>query len=217
MCGRYEFTNPLGKEFDFVQWPDIQPDLDIRPSNDAPVILLNAQSQYEVQLRKWGFIRSWPGKTGKLVKKTLINAKFEEITMKRSFKKAFVDSRCIIPINTWFEWPEIPEINDGLKTKVRIFMPKRPTFGAAGIYEDAVDTETGEVLRRFSMLTVAPGTNSPIKNLHARSPLVLPATDYYDWLSSTPGEVQRLIHPYEDSQAFDFEIVGKKESYSTLF
>ena len=52
MCGRYEFTPPLGKEFDFVQWPDIQAHLDICPTNDAPVILLNAQSQYEVQLRK---------------------------------------------------------------------------------------------------------------------------------------------------------------------
>ncbi|RZT91076.1 putative SOS response-associated peptidase YedK [Advenella incenata] len=216
MCGRYEFTSPKGNEFDFVQWPEIRPDLDIRPTNKAPVILLTEPGHYQVQLREWGFIRSWPGKSGKLVKKTLINAKSEEITMKRSFKKAFAENRCIIPMNAWFEWPEIAEINDGLKTKVRIFMPGRPTFGAAGIYEDVIDKETGEVSKRFSMLTVAPGANSPIKNLHARSPLVLPASDYDAWFSSTPDEMQSLMHPYRDVQAFDFEIVGNRKGSDIL-
>ncbi|AFK64658.1 hypothetical protein TKWG_25764 (plasmid) [Advenella kashmirensis WT001] len=207
MCGRYEFTGPIGKEFDFVQWPEVQPDLDIRPTNEAPVIMATGTSIYEVQLRHWGFIRYWPGKTGKLTKKNLINAMSESITKTRNFKKAFAERRCVIPLNAWFEWPEVPEINGGVKTKVRIFMPDRPTFGAAGIYEDTIDKETGEVTGFFSMLTVEPGQNSPIKSLHDRSPLVLPAHEYDAWLTGAPDLAESLLHPYETPGAFAYEVL----------
>ncbi|PJX20011.1 DUF159 family protein (plasmid) [Advenella sp. S44] len=207
MCGRYEFSKSFGEEFNFVQWPNFQPDLNISPTNKAPVIVETNPNSYEVEFRHWGFIRHWPGKTGKLTKKILFNAVSESITKTRSFKHAFAERRCVIPLNAWFEWPEIPEINNGIKTKIRIFMPMRPTFGAAGIYEDTIDKETGEVTSFFSMLTVEPGQNSPIKSLHDRSPLVLPAHEYDTWLTGTPGQAESLLHPYETPGAFDFEIL----------
>jgi len=182
--------------------------LDIRPTNAAPVIVAAGPDLYEVQLRNWGFIRHWPGKTGKLSKIVLINAMSESITKTRSFKQAFTERRCVIPLNAWFEWPEVPEINNGIKTKVRIFMPERPTFGAAGIYEDTIDKDTGEVTRFFSMLTVEPGQNSPIKSLHDRSPLVLPAHEYDVWLTGDTKQAKSLLHPYETPQAFEYEIIG---------
>ncbi len=85
-------------------------------------------------------------------------------------------------------------------------MAERPTFDEAGICEDVIDKNNGEVFNRFSMLAVAPGANSPIKNLHARSSLLLPVSDYELWLSSTVDEVQSLILPYRDAQAFNFEL-----------
>lgn len=173
MCGRYEFTKSIGSEFDFVQWREIQPALEIKPSNAAPVVLSTGVDHHEVQLRHWGFIRFWPGKTGKLTKKFLINAKSETLTITKNFKKAFAERRCIIPLNAWFEWPEDPQINGGMKTKVRLFMPDRPTFGAAGIYEDKIDQETGEVTRYFSMVTVDPEQYSNINFIHDRSPMLL--------------------------------------------
>jgi len=206
MCGRYEFTNPVGKEFDFIQWPEIQPSLEIKPSNAAPVILSTEKGIYEVQFRHWGFVRFWPGKTGKLTKKFLINAKSETITMTKNFKKAFAERRCLIPLNAWFEWPEDPKINDGIKTKVRLYMPERPTFGAAGIYEDKIDQETGEVTRYFSMVTVDPEQYTNINFIHDRSPLVLPASDYTTWLQGTSEQAESLLHPYLDPDAFAFEI-----------
>lgn len=217
MCGRYEFTKPIGDEFDFVDWPDIQPSLDIKPSNAAPVILSTGENLFEVQFRHWGFVKFWPGKTGKLTKKYLINAMSESITTKRSFKKAFAERRCLIPLNAWFEWPEDPKINNGNKTKVRLYMPERPTFGAAGIYEDKVDQKTGEVIRYFSMVTVNPEQYTKINFIHDRSPMVLAASDYETWLQGAPAQAESLLHPYPDHDAFAFEIPsgaikGDKES-----
>jgi len=206
MCGRYEITKPVGNEFDFVQWPEIQPSLEIKPSNAAPVILSAENDHFEVQFRHWGFVRFWPGKTGKLTKKLLINAKSETITMTKNFKKAFADRRCLIPLNAWFEWPEDPKINDGIKTKVRLYMPERPTFGAAGIYEDKIEQETGEVTRYFSMVTVDPEQYTNIHFIHDRSPLVLPASDYDTWLQGTSEQAESLLHPYLDPDAFAFEV-----------
>lgn len=206
MCGRYEFTKPVGNEFDFVQWPEIQPSLEIRPSNAAPVILSNGSDIFEVQFRRWGFVRYWPGKTGKITKKFLINAKSETITMTKNFKKPFADWRCLIPLNAWFEWPEAPKINNGIKTKVRLYMPERPTFGAAGIYEDKIDQETGEVTRYFSMVTVDPEQYTKINFIHDRSPMILAASDYETWLRGSPEQAESLLHPYPDPDAFAFEI-----------
>ena len=86
-------------------------------------------------------------------------------------------------------------------------MPERPTFGAAGIYEDTIDKDTGEVRRFFSMLTVEPGLNSPIKSLHDRSPLVLPAHEYDAWLNGSAEHAKNLLHPYETPTAFEYEIL----------
>lgn len=212
MCGRYEITKPVGKEFDFIQWPEIQPSLEIRPSNPAPIIISTEHDHYEVQFRHWGFIRFWPGKTGKLTKKLLINAKSETITMTKNFKGAFAERRCIIPLNAWFEWPEDPKINNGVKTKVRLYMPDRPTFGAAGVYEDKTDQETGEVTRYFSMVTVDPEQYTKINFIHDRSPLVLPASDYTTWLQGTAEQAESLLHPYQDPDAFAFEISSDEQT-----
>lgn len=208
MCGRYEFTKPVGNEFDFIQWPEIQPSLEIKPSNAAPVILSNEKDIYDVQFRHWGFVRFWPGKTGKLTKKFLINAKSETITMTKNFKKAFAERRCLIPLNAWFEWPEDPKIYNGVKTKVRLFMPERPTFGAAGIYEDKTDQKTGEITRYFSMVTVDPEQYTRINFIHDRSPMVLRASDYATWLQGSAEQAESLLHPYPDPDAFSYEIPG---------
>lgn len=206
MCGRYELTKPVVDEFDFVEWPEIQPSLEIKPSNPAPVILSVGHDHHEVQFRRWGFVRFWTGKTGKPTKKLLINAKSEAITITKNFKKAFAEHRCIIPLNAWFEWPEDPQINDGIKTKVRLYMPDRPTFGAAGIYEDKIDQETGEVTRYFSMVTVDPEQYTNINFIHDRSPMVLRASDYETWLQGSANQAESLLHPYPDPDAFAFEI-----------
>lgn len=204
MCGRYDFSKPNQKEFQGVDWNGFEGQKEIRPTNPVPVLLFDENSGFQMHTKQWGFIKYWPGKSGRIIAHNLINAKSEEITSKRSFKKAYETARCIIPMNGWYEWP----VNDeGAKIKTWIGIKDRPLFGAAGIYETETDRDSGEKIEVFSMLTVAPGMNTPLKQAHDRAPLLLEKEDYMMWLTGSDGDRQSLIQPIEDQDTFIFKPV----------
>jgi len=204
MCGRYDFSKPNQNEFQGVDWNGFEGQKEIWPTNPVPVLLFDENNGYQMCTKHWGFIKYWPGKTGRIIAHNLINAKSEEITFKRNFKKAYESARCIIPMNGWYEWP----VNDeGTKTKTWIGIKDRPLFGAAGIYETETDKDTGKTIEVFSMLTVAPGMNTPLKQAHDRAPLLLERDNYMTWLTGSEGDRQSLIQPIEDQDAFIFKPV----------
>ena len=208
MCGRYQLELDFGPEFRRIRVPrDYRPNRDARPTHLMPIVRLDDQGEWVAELRRWGFLRKWPGPSGKMVKKTLINSVAEEVTTKRSFKQAFATARCLVPMNAWYEWPVI----DGQKTRYRIAMKDRPGFGAAGLYELSKDWDTGEPVETYTILTVSPGQNTPLAGVHDRAPLILQAKDYDAWLDPNNQLAQALIEPYSDQQAFYFEQVSRAE------
>jgi len=197
MCARYHLPEDW-MELDIQWWSHLQDvyasakrpvDDEVRPTNIAPIIRLDEHGDKRVELRQWGFIRVWPGKTGKPVKRSLINAVGEELDYKRSFKAAWKTSRCLVPMAAWVEWPTY----DGTKYKVRIGLKDRPAFACAGLYESSPNPAGGDPIETFTVVTVPP--LAFLGQVHDRAPLVLQSQDYEAWLEGGPP-AQSLIGPY---------------------
>lgn len=200
MCGRYQLPDDWS-DFPTFRLPDeFRPNDDVRPTDAVPIVRLDDDGNWLGEMRRWGFLRTWRGPSGKLVNKQLFNAVGEELASKRSFKAAFGRSHCLVPMAAWYEWPVI----DGKKTRMRVGLKGRTTFGVAGLFETSTHPETGEPVETFTMLTVPP--NEILGTTHDRAPLVLLDRDYQAWLEAG-APAQALIGSHPDNDAFYVEPV----------
>ena len=193
MCAHYEVNDAVLAGFSQLklplQWTGFR---QAWPKYQMPIIRLNEAGEQILEFRGWGFIRRWPGKSGKLVTHVLNNAKGEEVSEKKSFKSAFKIARCLIPLSAWFEWSDM----DGVKRNYRLTMKNKPYFAAGGLYEVSKDPKTELPIETFTMVTIAPGANSPIEKVHQRAPFLLSEEDYDHWLDPSFQFPQALISPY---------------------
>jgi putative SOS response-associated peptidase YedK len=141
-----------------------------------PVVRLDA-GQRVIQPGIWGFSAAAPGRP------PLFNARAETAPIKDSFRDAFVNGRCVIPADGFYEWAGSGDARrpfwlhraDG---KLLLF---------AGLYQLS---PTGG---RFTILTTGP--NAIVSALHDRMPVVLAPDQVDRWLRrGDPG----LLRPAPD-------------------
>jgi putative SOS response-associated peptidase YedK len=201
MCGRYQVESDWS-DFPVVRIPEqfVASD-DVRPTDLMPVVRIGAAGEWVAEMRRWGFLRMWPGASGKWIKRALFNAKGEELESKRAFREAYAKARCLVPMSAWYEWPVIA----GKKTRVRIGLRHQRMFAAAGLFETSKDPKDGASVDTFTIVTVPP--NQILGTTHDRAPLVLFGADYERWLEG--GVVARqLIGAHADNDAFVVEPVA---------
>lgn len=192
MCARYQLPE------DWSDFPDlssyfkslpVEPPPDVRPTHVVPIFRRDDAGRLFTEARQWGFLRTWPGKSGKMVTKPLINAVGEELEWKRSFKKAWQATRCLVPMAAWIEWPTY----GATKWMVRVGLKERAYFCCAGLYETSPNPKGGDPIETFTIVTVPP--LEFLGQVHDRAPLVLLPEHYDDWLDGGPP-AQSLIGPY---------------------
>lgn len=160
---------------------------EIFPSQTVPIVV-GADQRRLVPL-KWGFTPSY-------AKRPIINAREETVDQKPTFKKSFMEKRCIVPANAFFEWKE----EDGEKVKHKIYLRERPIFSMAAIYDSFKDKE-GKPFTAFSILTTRP--NPLVSKIHNRMPVILKLEDEQAWLDNTimdPRDLKGLIGPFDEGQ-----------------
>ncbi len=189
MCGRYTLTVAwpelekrfLGREANLPAGKDWQPRFNAAPGQNLPVVLLGKDGR-EIQLLKWGLVPVW-AKDPSVGYKT-INARSETVDEKPSFRQAFRARRCLVPVDSFFEWQREGKV----KIPQRIF-PQHdvddspghsPVFSLAGIWENGT----------FSILTRE--SDPGMAKLHDRMPVLLEPSDEEFWLSSSPKETGKL-------------------------
>lgn len=107
MCGRYvlysdkeqaeikEIIEEVNKKHHFVVKKG-----DVYPSNLAPIYAPTPdQNGKSLEVMKWGYEVSFR-------KGLLINARSETILEKKTFKKDFLERRCIVPAASFYEWDQ---------------------------------------------------------------------------------------------------------------
>ncbi len=135
------------------------PAYNLAPSQRAPVL---TPAGWELPV--WGLRPSWARLKGLPAQ---FNARLETATERAYFRSAFGARHCVVPMTGWFEWKVLG------KSKQPHYVSRSDghLIGLAGLWEEDLIEETGELLRTFTILTKEP--TPKLSELHHRMPVVL--------------------------------------------
>lgn len=195
MCGRIiQSSSPLhlaivdGVEVSDSRMGNIRPRYNAAPSQELLVIRENRKTgERSLDLIKWGLIPHWF--TDPRGGRRPINAKAETVSKLPTFREAYAQRRCIVPIDGFFEWRAIKGAR--AKQPYAIAMKDGSLFGLAGLWENWRNPNTGEWQRTFAIITVP--SNSLVGQIHHRMPAILQPGTYEHWLGSAPDPHDLLI------------------------
>ncbi len=192
MCGRYGFSVKDEREFldrfdiETVNF-ELRDSYNVAPTQEMPVI--ERHSPNSLHLRKWGVQPAWS-------KTSLINAQAEKVATSNVWKKAFVESRCIIPASFFYEWKRL---SDG-KQPFLIKLKKQDIFGFAGLVVKYHDEKKQEH-EGYVIITTTP--NALMEKIHNRMPVILRKEDEDEWLNPDnvePEKLMKFLEPYPASE-----------------
>lgn len=207
MCGRYVTVSKVKaveKRFNAeVATPELwQVNTNVGPGAKAPVI--TNEDPNSIQHYQFGFTPHWAKKP-----MYVFNARSEGdhnkendpgysgakgILQKPMFRKSIRERRCLVIADAFIEGPEKEKLN---KPYV-VYLRERRPFAFAGIWDEWVNTETGEMLRSFAILTTV--SNTLLEKVgHHRSPVILEPDQERDWISSDLpiNDVTSMLEPYD--------------------
>ena len=155
--------SPIAERFRKVPGESLAAEGEIFPSAVLPVLAVNKAGEPRVFPMKWGFY----GK-GRL----LINARCETAAEKPSFREAWREHRCTVPVSWYFEWEHDETKKAGQKYALR---PE-----GAGLVRLAGLYRMEEGLPVFVILT-RPADKSLLW-MHDRMPVMLPEAEAEQWI-----------------------------------
>lgn len=211
MCGRFTLFASFEKileEFDIqraIEEIFYEASYNIAPSQ-LILSIINDGVKNRMGFLKWGLIPSW-AKDEKIASK-MINARSETVNEKPSFKKSFYQRRCIIPMDSFYEWKR----EGNTKIPMRIKMKDDSLFGVAGLW-DTWKTPTGEAIHTCTILTTEP--NDLMKEIHDRMPVILPKEQQMIWLNPynrDEHQLQTLLVPFDKDQMVAYPVSDKVNS-----
>lgn len=175
MCGRFALFSTeqdIVSHFNLKRGFFMQPRYNIAPTQTIPVILYPSQ---QIDFCRWGFIPSWQKKQVE-IPQGHINARVESVHEKPSFKQAFMQHRCLIPANGYFEWKVI----NNKKQPFFVQFTATPLFAFAGI-SSTWQSQTGEMIMSCAIITMP----APVflQRLHERMPVIISPEHYSFWLA----------------------------------
>lgn len=189
MCGRFVLISDLAEVTGAFPVEEVsgtpRRSFNIAPGGPVSVILLD-------EIRKlvpilWGYPPPWTG--GTFSGKMLINARAETAAVKPAFRKSFLERRCLVLSNGYYEWKK-----EG-KTKIPYFihLAGKRIFAFAGIFNRRPPGDAPGV----AILTTGPAP--AVERIHDRMPVILTGEAALRWIepSADGGDFLRsLLGPY---------------------
>jgi putative SOS response-associated peptidase YedK len=168
----------------------------IRAARDA------TEAERELVLGQWGLV-PWFAKTARLTFAT-VNARFEEVAHKASFKEAWHRGRrCVIPAWSFDE----PNWESGRNVWWRFRRADGAPWGLAGLWSSWTDPASGAELESYTMLTINADDHPLMRRMHKPDPRSAPdrqdkrsvvsieIEDVDRWLHAPASEAARLVKP----------------------
>ena len=161
---------------------------------DLPAIC--SGSAERIQLLKWGLIPSWVKSidNANVIRYKTFNARAETIDTKPSFAVPFKSKRCLIPVKGFFEWQHFGTS----KIPWYIYHSDNEIFSIAGVFDQWVESRTGEIFNTFSIITTdANDLMAVVHNSKKRMPAILDKSSEDKWISltTTPADALALLKP----------------------
>lgn len=165
---------------------DTGPRLNGAPSLSYPIIVADADSVHgRFTVAKWGLVPPWVKEAKPKVKPA--NARCETLKTKGLFRGAYRSSRCLVPVDGYFEWKDIK----GTKQPYALAMADDKPFCLAGIWATRRDPITDTEEQTFAIVTCEP--NDLVGTIHDRMPVILHAKDYARWLGEEPDPADLMV------------------------
>lgn len=139
---------------------------------------------------RWGFIPPYAKDHKEGYK--LINSKAETIDVKPTFKESFINRRCVILADSFYEW----HASDYGKQAYRILIKDQAIMPMAGVWSKYIGPD-GQTI--FSCAIITTAANDMMKRIHHRMPVILRPDSYESWLkkdSRDPLALKNLLVPY---------------------
>ncbi len=134
-------------------------------------------------------------------KKIFHNARVETVSEKVSFKKPFLETRCLVPMDSFFEYIWTTETT---KWIARFYSKNIQMLVAAGIWS-SWKSPSGKIIDSFSILTTEP-PEFILKTGHDRCPLFLKQDSFEDWLEPIKNEPKQLLKILENKEEIQFDV-----------
>ena len=175
MCGRFVNTNKIEdivEKFNIdigsINELSIPSSYNICPTQYSPVIFEDAV-QRKIEMMHWGLIPAWS--KDKKFSSNMINARFETLKEKPSFKNLIHTNRCIVIASGYFEWTQ----SESKKQPYYIYNNEKmlPIAGLWTKWEDILS---------FTIITR--NANENLRSVHHRMPLVLDDNSIDSYLSN---------------------------------
>lgn len=153
----------------------------------------------------WGLIPRWV-KDANGGRKP-INAKSETISELPSFRDAYRKRRCLVPVDSFFEWKPLGSLG---KQPYAIGMRSAAPFALAGLWENWKHPDSDTWIRSFCVITTR--ANAVLADVHDRMPVIIPPEAYDRWLSPIEPDPRDLLEPYPPDAMWKWPVsprVGK--------
>ncbi|MEJ7648930.1 MAG: SOS response-associated peptidase [Nakamurella sp.] len=199
MCGRYATTmdpetlygvfeaepDPVAPPGTGMYGGDVpRPRYNIAPTDSVAVVRVRPARDDRPEGRfvgeaRWGLVPSWAKDLS--IGSRMFNARAESVGDKAAFRAAFERRRCLVPATGYYEWQVVGLDAKGKPRKQPFFIT--PADGSvmafAGLWEFWRSPEGEPVVSTTIITTRAPERMAAI---HDRMPLVLPVSEWQDWL-----------------------------------
>lgn len=187
MCGRFVQTLDLQKLAQELDIPiellrSFEPRYNVAPSQPIAVIL--KEKDLHAEPMQWGLIPSWA--KDPTIGNRMINAKAETLSEKPSFRGPLKNSRCLIPVDGFYEWKQ----EGKRKQPYYIRLKSQKPFTLAGLWSHWTGADGSEI-RSCTIITTEP--NEVLRPIHHRMPVILSKEDRETWLDKASFDLKILL------------------------
>jgi putative SOS response-associated peptidase YedK len=202
MCGRFALFasgEEVPARFQFADAPRLDTRYNIAPTQTVAAVTATDTGR-DFRFLRWGLIPSWA--TDPKIGYQLSNARAETVASKPSFRAAFKQRRCLVPVSAFYEWQQGA---DKRKQPYCIRMRDEGLFALAGLWEHWHDP-SGPIVESCSLITTE--ANELMRPIHDRMPVILDPKREDEWLNprSDPDSLRALIVPFASARMQAFPV-----------
>jgi putative SOS response-associated peptidase YedK len=210
MCGRFDIHSAIeliAKIFQIESIMfDIKPNFNVAPTQDISIVVNNGKQNILISSH-WGFLPSWAKE--KKTAYSMINARAEGVDTNKSYKDAFINHRCLVVADGFYEWLKQDKVKIPYYTRLK----SKDPMGFAGLYNNWKSPE-GEEISTSTIITT--DANELMKPIHNRMPVILHQDDFKVWLN--PAEHDKdvllpILKPFPSEELEAYRVTPKVNSF----